>query len=196
MAESIPRGRVIPNLRRWREHALLTQKELAEQAGVSRPTLVRAEQGEPISMLNIRRLAGALEVKPDQLLYEVPGPTVASAPPDASTVRRRAVIYMCALTPEEFHNKRLMDWQYQACASLAQRAGYTPIDAYFSVLFSPVGLQTPRPLVRHLLEDIRDHEYDAVVAFSPIHLSGDPDVRSEIAAQCKQADIELLFVQS
>jgi transcriptional regulator with XRE-family HTH domain len=56
------------NLRRLRERRYLTQRELAEKAGVSADTIVKLEQDrwEP-RLRTIRKLAQALDVHPDEL---------------------------------------------------------------------------------------------------------------------------------
>ena len=56
------------NLRRLRERRYLTQRELAQKAGVSTDTVAKLEtdRAEP-RLRTIRRLAKALEVHPDAL---------------------------------------------------------------------------------------------------------------------------------
>jgi len=56
------------NLRRVRERRYLTQRELAEKAGVSADTIVKLEQDrwQPRGR-TIRKLAEALDVHPDEL---------------------------------------------------------------------------------------------------------------------------------
>ena len=67
------RGLALPYLRAWRLRRLLTQAELIEKSGVSRTTVVRAESaGGSVSIANIRRLADALDVTPDELVYSNP----------------------------------------------------------------------------------------------------------------------------
>lgn len=67
------RGYALPFLRAYRRRAMLTQNELIEKSGVSRTTVVRAERGdESLSIANIRKLAEALGVTADQLVYEDP----------------------------------------------------------------------------------------------------------------------------
>lgn len=55
-------------LRDWRRARFLSQEELAHKAGVSRPTLVRAERGDLIYGASVRRIAAALHVQPERLL--------------------------------------------------------------------------------------------------------------------------------
>ena len=59
----------LTRLRVIRERKALTQQELADLAGVSRVTVVRAESGkdEPFPR-TVRKLAGALKVKPADLM--------------------------------------------------------------------------------------------------------------------------------
>ena len=67
------RGLALPYLRAWRLRRLLTQAELIEKSGVSRTTVVRAESaGGSVSIANIRRLAQALGITPDELVYSDP----------------------------------------------------------------------------------------------------------------------------
>ena len=67
------RGLALPHLRAWRLRRLLTQAELIEKSGVSRTTVVRAESaGGSVSIVNIRRLADALGITPDELVYSEP----------------------------------------------------------------------------------------------------------------------------
>lgn len=67
-----PRGVTVPYLAAWRRARLLTQKDLAERAGISRPTITRGEAGGSISYVHVRALADALGVSPDALRYEDP----------------------------------------------------------------------------------------------------------------------------
>ncbi len=62
-------------LREWRERRLLTQRELAEQVGMSTGQINRIENGihEP-RFTTIRKLAVALNVSPEELVvWEVQG---------------------------------------------------------------------------------------------------------------------------
>lgn len=71
--EQKPRGRELPYLLAWREHKLMSGAELARKAGIGRSTITRAEKGdEVVSWANIRKLASALEISPEQLLNEDP----------------------------------------------------------------------------------------------------------------------------
>jgi transcriptional regulator with XRE-family HTH domain len=71
MAQKL-RGRALPYLRAWRIHRALGQAELAEAAGTSRGTIVRAESGGVVSFANMRALAKALTVTVEQLVSEAP----------------------------------------------------------------------------------------------------------------------------
>ena len=66
------RGVPIPHLRAWRQAKYLSQLELGERAGLSRITITRAERGESVSFPNIRKLAEALGVTPDDLAHTDP----------------------------------------------------------------------------------------------------------------------------
>jgi DNA-binding XRE family transcriptional regulator len=56
-------GMKVPQLRTVREHKLLTQRDLAEKAGISQTTIVRIEEGQAAALSTIRKLADALEVQ-------------------------------------------------------------------------------------------------------------------------------------
>lgn len=56
-------------LRAWREHKKLTQEQLAERAGISKPFLSQIEGGKRAGSLEtLRQIARALEVPVDALL--------------------------------------------------------------------------------------------------------------------------------
>jgi transcriptional regulator with XRE-family HTH domain len=72
MAEKI-RGRPLPFLKAWRMRKLIAQTELASRTGLARATLARAERGDEIvNFANIRKLAEALGISADDLLYRDP----------------------------------------------------------------------------------------------------------------------------
>ena len=58
----------IPQLRRVRLDQALTQRDLAEQAGVTQTTIVKAERGAPVRLSTQRKLAAALGVHPRELV--------------------------------------------------------------------------------------------------------------------------------
>lgn len=63
------RGFALPYLQRWRLRKFMTQAQLVTASGVSRTTIVRAETGESsVSVANIKRLADALAITPDELV--------------------------------------------------------------------------------------------------------------------------------
>lgn len=67
------RGRPLPYLRAWRGKRLMGQVELAEASGLARATIARAEKGdEAVNYSNIRKIAAALGITTDELLYEDP----------------------------------------------------------------------------------------------------------------------------
>jgi transcriptional regulator with XRE-family HTH domain len=72
MASKEQRGLLVPHLEAWRRFNAPTQRELATRAGVARGTIVRGEDGEPISAGNVRKLAEALDISVQQLMYEMP----------------------------------------------------------------------------------------------------------------------------
>ena len=59
----------MPKLRELREKQVLTQEELADQAGVGRTTIIRLEGDRPYRYRpsTIRKLARALKVKPQAI---------------------------------------------------------------------------------------------------------------------------------
>jgi DNA-binding XRE family transcriptional regulator len=58
----------LPHLRKLRESKFLTQKELAEQAGVHEITVVRLEAEDNAQLSTAKKLAKALGVKPEELV--------------------------------------------------------------------------------------------------------------------------------
>ena len=71
MAEG-KRGAQVLHLRQWRQHQLMTQSELAAKAGVTKGTIIRVEAGGYMNYANIRAIAEALDVTPQQLLSGPP----------------------------------------------------------------------------------------------------------------------------
>lgn len=61
---------VLTYLRQWRAKALLTQVQLAEQAGLNPWTVTRAEAGQPVNVLTAERIARALGVSSKDLQRE------------------------------------------------------------------------------------------------------------------------------
>lgn len=65
-------GLVIKNnwnlLKAWRKHLNLSQKQLAEKAGISQPALSQMERGNNLRNGTVEKLAGALGISPDQLV--------------------------------------------------------------------------------------------------------------------------------
>lgn len=63
----------ITRLKQHRQRALMTQRDLAERAGVTVQTLVRLEHGRTKPHLStVKRLADALEIDADQLWDATP----------------------------------------------------------------------------------------------------------------------------
>ena len=52
----------VPSLRYWRIKRLMTQRQLAEKAGVATSTVAHGEQAYPLSLLTAAKLAEALGV--------------------------------------------------------------------------------------------------------------------------------------
>src|SRR5437764_992193 len=64
----------VPHLRTVRQRRLMSQRELAEAAHVSKPTIIGLELGrQPARYGTIRSLAHALGVEPSELLRSGPG---------------------------------------------------------------------------------------------------------------------------
>jgi transcriptional regulator with XRE-family HTH domain len=55
-------------LRRLRVEAALSQRDLADRAGVTQTTIVKAEAGHEVRPSTVRRLAKALGVEPRELV--------------------------------------------------------------------------------------------------------------------------------
>ena len=67
------RGHQLPYLKAWRLKRFIAQAELAQQSGVSKSTITRAERGdEVVGFANIRKLADALDITPEELLNHQP----------------------------------------------------------------------------------------------------------------------------
>jgi len=62
------------SLKRARLERLLTQRQLADKAKVSRTTVIAAERGEQVAELSKFRLAKALGMKPEELWPSAPKP--------------------------------------------------------------------------------------------------------------------------
>jgi transcriptional regulator with XRE-family HTH domain len=61
-----------PGLRDWRLQRAITQVELAERAGLTQSKLWRLEAGRPATVVTMRKLAEALDVKPADLMGQPP----------------------------------------------------------------------------------------------------------------------------
>ncbi|HET8905625.1 MAG TPA: helix-turn-helix transcriptional regulator [Ktedonobacterales bacterium] len=62
----------VPGLQHARVARYLTQRALAEKAGIATSTVARGEQGYPISLIAAQKLADALDVTVQQLREEGP----------------------------------------------------------------------------------------------------------------------------
>ncbi len=72
VAEQV-RGRPLPFLKLWRMHRFITQSDLIAASGLSRATVVRAERGDmTVGFSNIKRLAEALGITPEELTFTEP----------------------------------------------------------------------------------------------------------------------------
>lgn len=92
--------RLAGNIKRLREQAGLSQKALAEQSGVPRPTIAHLESGQANPTLNVvLRVASALGVTVDGLVDPGEAPVVVLSPrtlPTARTSRIRRVKVLAA----------------------------------------------------------------------------------------------------
>lgn len=59
-------------VRTYRQRLAISQEELAHRSGLDRSYIGQVERGETnISLLNLVRIAGALEVGPDRLVKDI-----------------------------------------------------------------------------------------------------------------------------
>jgi transcriptional regulator with XRE-family HTH domain len=68
---TVPRGKIrvaLPGLRTRRFAVALTQAQLADKAGVSRPTVTKIENGAEARVTTVRKLADALGCEPRELM--------------------------------------------------------------------------------------------------------------------------------
>jgi transcriptional regulator with XRE-family HTH domain len=72
LATIVPNVVKVPGLARCRSAATLSQRELAEKAGVSHVTIARLEGGHDAHPRTIRKLASALGVDPADLQRQPP----------------------------------------------------------------------------------------------------------------------------
>lgn len=73
----MPNGRdrstlALPHLKAWRVRKLMTQDQLAAASGVAKSTIVRIEGGYPATLSTIRKLAQALSIDGEDLIYREP----------------------------------------------------------------------------------------------------------------------------
>ena len=61
----------MPTLRLLRQRRALSQEDLAKKSGVALSTIIRAEKGNSTRYVTVRRLAEALEVKPEAIAHPV-----------------------------------------------------------------------------------------------------------------------------
>lgn len=90
MAERAGRGVVVPYLRQWRLYHALSQIDLAERSGASRPAIARAEAGAHFSFANIHKVAATLGISVQQLLHQQPGKENSIASDDEPNATARA----------------------------------------------------------------------------------------------------------
>lgn len=60
----------LTNLQKVRRSRLMTQQQLADEAGVSKFTITRLERGGEPSLATVERLAKALNTTPDELGFK------------------------------------------------------------------------------------------------------------------------------
>ncbi len=71
-----PGGRTraeLRHLRAWRLKKLLSQDELSQKSGVAKATIVRLETRQHANLATVGKLAAALGIEREQLVYEDPG---------------------------------------------------------------------------------------------------------------------------
>ena len=73
-AKDARKGGALHALKRARLEKLMTQRQLADKAKVSRTTVISAEHGEAIAELSKFRLAKALGLSPEELWPPEPKP--------------------------------------------------------------------------------------------------------------------------
>lgn len=61
-----------PALRYWRVKRALLQEQLADRAKVHTASIQRGENGQPLRLTTVQRLADVLEVKPTDLMAPAP----------------------------------------------------------------------------------------------------------------------------
>lgn len=57
----------LKNVKKYREKKVWTQQQLAEKAGVSKPTVIAAEKGREVGIVTVQKLIKALGVDPAML---------------------------------------------------------------------------------------------------------------------------------
>lgn len=72
MGEQEPTRLNVPYLRAWRIKRVLSQRQLAKQAGIGVSTIIRLEQGERANFLTLHKLAQGLNLTVEQLLNDNP----------------------------------------------------------------------------------------------------------------------------
>ncbi len=67
-AKSLHHPGTLQNLAEIRRASGMSQREVAEAAGVSTLTVLRAENGRGLTMTTVAKIAGALDVEPGDLM--------------------------------------------------------------------------------------------------------------------------------
>ena len=68
--DAMPKGMALPSLKRVRIQKSFSQADLARAADLAERTVVYAEAGYGVSLRTTRKLAQALDVRPDELRAE------------------------------------------------------------------------------------------------------------------------------
>lgn len=118
---------IATELRRLRHEAALSQRDLAERAGVTQTTIVKAEAGGELRPSTLRKLAAALEVKPVELVRGS-SPTPAAPRRAAMTDGDRAATALAQLLAQAEHARARGDDEAAArfeamAAGMAARNG-------------------------------------------------------------------------
>ena len=106
----------------------------------------------------------------------------------------RAAIYCRVSTDDQAREGTTsLSTQREACISKAHELGYeTPGDYTYSETWT--GINTDRPRLNELRDNIKQRHIDAVICYSTDRLARNPIHIAIIAEECQKHDIELLFV--
>lgn len=72
MSEQDEARAMLPYLRAWRIHFLLSQRDVAKKAGITPGTIIRLERGDRANYLTIGKIAKGLGISVQQLVHTNP----------------------------------------------------------------------------------------------------------------------------